>query len=295
MDRTHYVQYDRITGNIIGFYMTSQKDFIPNNSPYIGINEKNYNAYFEGVINGKSYKVIDGELKEFDIREEMELDDYKLLKNAYIIYEARKRNALPFEYSGNFYDVYFLRNNYFDQRFIESISKNNTNEIKLTTINGRMVVMTSEDFFKFYHSYTQYTKAINDKQIELLDNVFDAKDKDEVDAVIWEDDINATIYPTGSIFMPLTDTSNSYMNIAAIFNSSLSANNSGGDDSEETSTNILLADAPIDNNIYGRKNCKWINLFNHFITKDDFPPNDDKIYALRNGEWVAISKVEVIY
>lgn len=286
ISRNKYAHYDQITGKILGFYNDNAH---PIPEPYILMDEQMYNTYFEGLTNSKEYRVVDDILVEStSANSKISLDDYKALKNARLIYESRIRSSIPFEYEGNFYDVYFLRNNYFDQRFLEEISNDTTNDIKLITINNRMVTMDTKQFLEFYYKYTQYTKAIYNKLLSLLDQVFDAEDSDTVDSVVWNDEINEVIYPKDSIFMPLTDTSNSYINKIR----TITINENQESNVDDT---LLPDDAPSDNNIYARKNGEWYNITNMFSMGFETPPQDNKLYAMQNGQWVAISNLEVNY
>ena len=242
ISRNRYLQYEKNTGKILGFYLENQiilDDTVHQPKPFILIDDITYDMYLRGSAIGKKYKVINNkDVTDIDIREELSINEYKALKNARIVYEAHQRTSLPYSYEGNFYDVYYLRNNYFDQRFLEEISKKTTNEIKIQTINNRLITMTKEKFLDFYYSYTQHMKVINDKRLELLDQVLEAEDKEQVDAVCWDEDINLIIYPEDSIFMPLVDTSNLYLNY------------------------IL---PPNDDIIYGVRNGKWVPVTNDDI------------------------------
>lgn len=215
ISRKRYLRYEIVTGKILGFYLEDQVTSLrnpPQAQPFLEIDDDIYDEYMNGVVQGKQYKIDNSKLVEIDSREALSLDEYKALKNAAIVYEGRKKTSMPFRFEGNFYDVYFLRNNYFDQRFIEEISKLNSNEVKVQTINNRLITMTAEQFLKFYYHYTIHIKAVHDEQLRLLDAVFDCETKDAVDEIIWDDNINQIIYPMDSIFMPLVDRSNLYVN-----------------------------------------------------------------------------------
>jgi len=266
-----YVHYDKATGKIFGFYTKSTT--IPLPEPNLEINDILYNLYFDN-LGVRNFKIINNNMIEVPTTEndDLSLSDYKTLKNARLTYTGRLRQSLPYSYEGNYYDVYHLRRNYFDQRFLEEISTKKTNTIKIQTINDRTVTMTSEQFLEFYIGYCKHIRDIQDTLLELLDKVLDANNKSEVDQVQWND-IGTVKYPAGSILTPLNDASNTF---------------------------VYFTDAPNDGKVYGRQHHKWTEIDISGNTSPippaptiDNPPNDGNVYGRLFNQWKKISNASL--
>ena len=266
-----YVHYDKVTGKIFGFYNKSET--IPLPEPYLEINDILYNLYFDN-LGTKTFKIINDNMVEVPhtTNDDISLADYKSLKNAELSYTGRLRQSLPFGYEGNYYDVYNLRRNYFDQRFIEEISTKKTNTIKLQTINDRLVTMTSEQFIEFYIAYGKHIRAIQETLLSLLDKVLDANNKEEIDKVQW-DELGVVKYPPGSILSPFTDSSNTF---------------------------VYFTDAPNDGKVYGRQHNKWMPIDITGNTTPippaptiENPPNNGKVHGRVFDRWVELTMTDI--
>lgn len=207
--------------------------------------------------------------------EDTTLDNYKTLKCAELIYYYRQKLYKPIEYNGNFFDTYYLRNNYYDMRLIQEMSTDMSvgNTIKLTTINNVQVVLTSEEFLTFYKSFTSSINNILNTQSEQLNNIMNASTKEDIDTIIQNAKVDRPIhYPSNSIFMPIYENANTYMN---------------------------FVEAPNDGKAYVRQNKKWteanVQLTSpititgtNIENKIEEAPNDSDCYVRNQTKWKKI-------
>ena len=206
------------------------------------------------------------------VHKDVTVDEYKTFKCAELVYYYRQKIYKPFEYNGNYFDSYYLRNNFYDMRLIQELSLDKTvdDTIKLTTINNNQVVMSSENFLKFYKEFTAYINEVLNQQSIELDNIKNATTKEDIDTIINNAKNDVVHYPEDSIFLPIYERANTYMS---------------------------FTEAPNDGKAYVRQNGKWTEAHDNLISpiavssdtnvsnKVDEAPNDNDCYARRQTSW----------
>lgn len=268
------------TDNTIkGFYIKTPNSTLPSTAKLVQFDD--YNNYFNNDIPNKDTYTVDP-IDDTKFNSINKLDDanitlsnYKTLKCAKALYYFRQLLSKPIEFEGNYYDMFYLRNNYFDARLVEQLSNNKEDNINLITINCEKVIMTAEKFIRFYNSYIRYIKNILDQQATMMAQIKNATTKEEVDDIYINLDVS-NIYPSGSIFMPVYDNANTYVD---------------------------FIDAPNDGKVYGRQNNMWVEMENDVKTpvlityrdseyklenlsnKVEEANSDGKLYARKNTKW----------